>query len=226
MKENIAFIPARGGSKGIPGKNIKIFLGKPLIVHSIEFAKSAKSITEVFVSTDDEKIAEISSKAGAKIIFRPADISGDLATSESAIEHGIREIEKDGRELNIIAFLQCTSPYRPDNSLEKAVSKFIHGDFDSLLTISPTHRFFWKIDGKKAIPEYDFINRPRRQDLKAEDIRYIENGSFYLFTRKHFMETGNRLGGKMGYYIMDEEYSLEIDTELDFQLLEKLAAKE
>ena len=220
---NIAFIPARGGSKGIPRKNIKSFLEKPLIVHSIEIAALTKSINEVFVSTDDEKIAEISEKAGASIIWRPNEISGDTAATESAVDHGIKTIEKIGQKINIIALLQVTSPLRPMKSLEEAINHFKTEKFDSLLTISPTHRFFWKIDKLETIPEYDFINRPRRQDFKPEDIRYVENGSFYLFTKEHFLKTGNRLGGKIGHYILDEKYSLEIDTELDFQILERLA---
>lgn len=221
--KTVAFIPARGGSKGVPGKNIKNFAGEPLIVHSIRHALNTEDIDDVFVSTDDKKIADISSAAGAKIIMRPAEISGDTATSESAIEHGISEIEKIYKDLSTIVFLQATSPLRPQNGLSEALKRFEEGNCDTLLSISPTHRFFWKISGDEAQAQYDYINRPRRQDMTKEDIKYVENGSVYIFSKKHFQRVGNRLGGKMGYVIFDEEYSYEIDSQTDFEILEKIA---
>lgn len=221
--KTVAFIPARGGSKGIPGKNIKNFVGEPLIVHSINHALNTDEIDDVFVSTDDNNIAKISENAGAKIIMRPKEISGDTATSESAIEHGIFEIEKIYKDLSTIVFLQATSPLRPKNGLSEALKRFKEGDCDTLLSISPTHRFFWNISGEAAQAQYDFINRPRRQDMTKESIRYVENGSVYVFSKEHFNKVGNRLGGKIGYVIFDEDYSYEIDTPTDFEILEKIA---
>ena len=221
MKQKIiAIIPARGGSKGIPGKNIKMFVGKPLIVHSIEHALTTPQIDTVYVSTDDDEIAKISKKAGAEIINRPKEISGDTATTESAIEHTLSVLK--GKP-DIIVLLQATSPLRPKSSIENAIDKFINGNYDSLLSVSPTHRFFWKIKAGQINAEYDYLNRPRRQDIKQEDIKYVENGSIYIFTREHFEKNGNRLGGKIGYIIFPEEYSYEIDSELDFIFLEHLA---
>ena len=214
------FIPARGGSKGILGKNIKEFAGKPLVVHSIEYALESKLIEEVVVSTDDDKIAKIARKAGARIVNRPPELSTDSATTESAIHHFVNKFNK---KPDILVLLQPTSPYRPKGSLENAISHFTENGFDSLLSIIPTHRFFWRVkDDQTTYAEYDYLNRPRRQDLKQEDIRYMENGSLYIFTRKHFDKMGNRLGGKIGYVEWPEEYSLEIDTHLDFDILEKL----
>jgi len=218
-------IPARGGSKGVPRKNIHPFLGEPLITHSIKYGLNAKLVTDVFVSTDDAEIAEISSSAGAKIIQRPADLSGDNASTESAVSHALSWWEQTDMLPDIVVLLQATSPLRPSGSLDKALSHFQEQGFDSLLSISPTHRFFWRIDGKQAKAEYDFANRPRRQDMTEADIRYLENGSLYIFTRSHFMKQRNRLGGDIGYTVFSEEYSLEIDTELDFRLLENMAEK-
>ena len=215
-----AFIPARGGSKGLFGKNIKEFAGKPLIVHSIEYALNCSQIDEVVVSTDDDKIAKIARKAGARIVNRPPELSTDSATTESAIHHFVNKFNK---KPDILVLLQPTSPYRPKWSLENALSHFTENGFDSLLSIIPTHRFFWRVkDDQTTYAEYDYLNRPRRQDLKQEDLRYMENGSLYIFTRKHFDKTGNRLGGGIGYVEWPEEYSLEIDTPLDFDILEKL----
>ena len=220
MNKITAFIPARGGSKGIPEKNIKEFAGKPLVVHSIEYALNCSQIDEVVVSTDDDKIAKIARKAGAEIVKRPPELSTDQATTESAIHHFVN---KFNNKPDIIVLLQPTSPYRPKGSLENAITHFTENGFDSLLSITPTHRFFWRAkDDQTVFAEYDYLNRPRRQDMKLDDIRYVENGSLYIFTRKQFDKTENRLGGKIGYVEWPKEYSLEIDTPLDFDILEKL----
>ena len=156
----------------------------------------------------------------AEVIKRPIEISGDHATTESAIEHVLETLTE---KPDIIILLQATSPLRPQNSLEDALNIFYNGQYDSLLSISPTHRFFWKISNNIAKPKYDFKNRPRRQDIRVEDIEYVENGSVYIFSYKHFMKEKNRLGGKIGYIIFPEEFSLEIDTISDFTILENYA---
>ena len=220
MNKITAFIPARGGSKGIPKKNINEFAGKHLVVHSIEFALNCSQIDEVVVSTDDDKIAKIARKAGARIVKRPSELSTDKATTESAIHHFFNKFNK---KPDIIVLLQPTSPFRPKGSLENAITHFTENGFDSLLSITPTHRFFWRVkENQTTFAEYDYLNRPLRQDMKTENIRYIENGSLYIFTRKHFDKTGNRLGGKIGYVEWPVEYSIEIDTQLDFDMVEKL----
>ena len=124
--------------------------------------------------------------------------------------------------LNII-LLQPTSPIRPMNSLSKIISHFNKYNFDSLLTISPTHKFFWKIDKTMAKPHYNYLNRPRRQDISSTDIKYVENGSVYMFTNKSFKKHKNRLGGKIGYFIFSDEYSFEIDSMNDWLILEQIA---
>lgn len=225
MKKTVAFIPARGGSKGVPGKNIKPFMGKPLLIHSIEFALNSENVSGVYVSTDDSEIAAIARQSGAEIIDRPAEIAGDKATTESAVKHGIEWMDKNGENPDIMVLLQATSPLRPADSLNQALEKFEKYHLDSLLTISPTHRFFWHVDGENAVAEYDYLNRPRRQDMTEKDIRYVENGSFYIFTVEHFKKIGNRLGGKIGYQVLPEEYAAEIDTLLDFEYLEKIATQ-
>ena len=215
-----AFIPARGGSKGIPYKNIKEFSGKPLIVHSIEYAQSSKLIDEVVVSTDDSKILKIAKEAGATVIKRPPELATDTSTTESALEH---YHNKSSNKPDIIVLLQVTSPLRPKGSLDEALNHFQKMGYDSLLSICPTHRFYWRIkEDETAYAEYNYLNRPRRQDLQRKDMRFVENGSIYIFTRKHFEKTGNRLGGKIGYVEWPEEYSLEIDNPIDFMLAEQI----
>ena len=220
MKKIIAFIPARGGSKGIPNKNIKDFAGKPLMVHSIEYALKSKLVNEVMVSTDDSKISKISKNAGVSVIKRPSELCTDTAATESAIEHYLHS-SKIKPDINIL--LQVTSPLRPKSSLDGALRHFQKGEYDSLLSICPTHRFFWRVKGDNtAYAEYDYLNRPRRQDFRCENMRYIENGSIYIFSREHFEKTSNRLGGKIGYVEWPEDCSIEIDTITDFEILEKI----
>lgn len=219
MKKISILIPARGGSKGIPNKNIKFFAGKPLIVHSIEYGLNSKIIEEIFVSTDDDEIAQISTEAGANILHRPASISTDKSTTESAIEHFIQSKNK---KPDIIVLLQATSPIRPTGSLDKIITNFINEEFDSLLSICPTHRFYWNINKNIAIPNHDFMNRPLRQEIKSKDKIFVENGSIYIFTLEHFQNTGNRLGGKIGFVEWPEEYSLEIDSPQDFFIAEQI----
>ncbi len=219
-KKIIAIIPARGGSKGVPKKNIKSFLGSPLILHSINYAKSSKLINEIYVTTDDKRIKEISLQAGVKVIDRPKKLSSDHATTESAIEHALTKIKN---KPDYIVLLQPTSPNRPENSLNESLKKFHKKKYDSMLSISPTHNFFWNIEGDYVRSDYDYKKRPRRQDMKGKEIKYIENGSLYIFTYEHFSTNKNRLGGNIGYIIFPEEYSHEIDTTLDFIIMEEYA---
>lgn len=218
----ISIIPARGGSKGVPKKNIKRFLNKPLISHSIEYSQSSKKIIQTYVSTDDLEIKKISEEHNVKVIDRPKEISGDTATTESAVEHVLQNIKF---KPDIVVLLQPTSPLRPLNSLEKAINHFIDNNYDSLLSISPTHNFIWNISNNIAHPRYDYIKRPRRQDLNEKDINYIENGSLYIFKYSNFMKYKNRLGGKIGYIIFEEKYAMEIDTKLDFLILEEISKR-
>ena len=215
-----AFIPARGGSRGIPNKNIKEFADKPLIVHSIEYSLDSKHIDEVVVSTDDSKISKIAQAAGAKVIKRPPDLATDTATTESVIEH---YLHLSKTKVDIIVLLQVTSPLRPKGSLDNALNHFQKGGYDSLLSICPTHRFFWRVkDDDTTYSEYDYLNRPLRQEIIRANMRFVENGSLYIFTSDHFVKTGNRLGGKIGYVEWSEKYSVEIDSSLDFIIAEQI----
>ena len=216
----IAIIPARGGSKGVPKKNIKNFLGKPLIEHSINYAKESKYIDKIILTTDDKEIKKIGKDNNITVVDRPKEISGDKATTESAIEHIISLFEFS-IDITII-LLQPTSPLRPKKSLDKMIKIFNKELYDSMLTLSPIHPLTWKINNKKTECMYDYSNRPRRQDFKEKDLMYDENGSVYIFKNKIFIEKNNRLGGKIGHYIFKEEYGRQIDTPFDFELLETI----
>ena len=219
-----ALIPARGGSKGIPEKNLVEFLGQALIVHSIAAAKKAETVDDVVVSTDCDRIAGVAREAGAQVIVRPAEIAHDQATTESAIAHFISNSE-EGNAADVVVLLQPTSPLRPQTAVDDAVRTLIDGEYDSLLSVCPTHRFFWHLQGGAAVPDYDIHARPRRQDIRPEDVAYVENGSIYVFTKGHFAATGNRLGGKIGHVIHSERFQLEIDSLADLAALEAVARR-
>ena len=175
--KNVAFIPARCGSKGVPGKNIKSINGKPLIAWSIEYALSAKCVDAVFVSTDCQQIKNIAEEYGAKVPYmRPPEISGDHATTESAVMHFIYWAEKNGLYFDYLTLMQATSPLRHIGQLDKAMSQFIEDAADSMVTVTKTHRFIWKCP-KDPLSSYDLFNRPRRQDIKIEDEIYFENSN-------------------------------------------------
>ncbi len=220
----IAIIPARGGSKGLPGKNIRTLAGKPLIAHSIINVKEAKLVDRVYVSTDDNEIAKISKDYGAEIINRPEELAGDTASSESALIHAVEQIEATGVTIDLVVFLQCTSPIRTETDIDNGIRKVKTEGADSLLSVSPSHRFLWQeIDGITKSINYNYRHRPRRQDMQPQ---YVENGSIYIFKPWVLKELNNRLGGKVTLFPMSEAASWEIDSLLDFEIAESLLTKQ
>lgn len=214
-------IPARGGSKGIPQKNIHLFLGKPLIAYSIEQALQSSFINRVVVSTDEEKIASISKGLGAEIVWRPKEICGDLASSESALLHCLNHLKKkDGYEPDLVVFLQVTSPVRYSEDIDEAIQILYKNDADSVFSacLQPfIGRWKQDKDGLTIPINYNPSKRPRRQDYPIE---YIENGSLYVFKPWVICKTGNRVGGKITAYEMPVIRSFQIDTLEDIPLLE------
>jgi YrbI family 3-deoxy-D-manno-octulosonate 8-phosphate phosphatase len=223
MSSVLAIIPARGGSKGIPRKNVMPFLGKPLLVHSIEHARRSPSVTRVVVTTDDPEIAGVARQNGAEVVDRPAGISGDTATSESALLHvldHLREVERDEPEL--VVFLQATSPVRRSGDVQGAIDALAQEGADSLFSACPAHGFVWRLhEGRLEPLTYNHRNRPRRQDI-GEDL--VENGSIYAFRPWVLRKHNSRLGGKIAVYRMDPFDSFQIDEPGDIERLERLAS--
>jgi len=216
----VALIPARGGSKGIPKKNISMVLGKPLIAHTIEQALTSSSVDRVVVTTDDDDIAAVSVTYGAEVIRRPAAISDDYASSESALLHALHRMKKiEQYEPELVVFLQCTSPIRDLGDIDRAIAKLRTEKADSLLSVSPNHRFIWaELNGVAKSINYDYKNRPRRQDLEPQ---FVENGSIYVFRPWVLESFGNRLGGKLALFVMEEDASLDVDTIFDLSMVEQ-----
>jgi CMP-N-acetylneuraminic acid synthetase len=172
--KNIAIIPARGGSKRIPEKNIQMFGGVPLLVHSIQYALANKEIIDdVYVSTDDLTIKSIALANGAKVIDRPATISGDLEPTVSALKHVLESIDE---EIDNVVLLQPTNPLRPENLLKDAFDVYKSGSYESLFTVSRNHQKLGKIIENKFQP-FNYAIGQRSQDLEP---LFFENGLLYI----------------------------------------------
>lgn len=222
MKHRVAcIIPARGGSKGIPRKNILEIAGKPLIAWSIEQARASHYVgDEVFVTSDSDEILEISKQFGARPIKRPERISRDSSSSEEALLHALGAIEESG-PIDYVVFLQATSPVRAPDDIDNAMQQIVREESGSLLSARPVHDYFiWErdSDGCRSVT-YDFSNRPRRQDIRT---RYMENGSIYIFKPESLKKNNNRLGGKISIYEMDKIRSYQVDDEEDIQICSTL----
>ena len=216
----LAIIPARGGSKGIPRKNVLPIYSLPLLAHSILAAKEAPEVGVILVSSDDEEIRSIATQYGAQTIVRPSTLSGDTATSESALLHALEMYAAQGNpDPEWIVFLQATSPLRFKGAISKAIKKIEEEGADSLLSVNPTHGFLWRMTpGGPTSFNYDYRKRPRRQDIPCD---YIENGSFYIM-RPSILRAGNRLGGKIAVFEMSDWEGFQIDTPAEFALLDTL----
>lgn len=214
----IAIIPARGGSKGIPGKNIVPLAGKPLIAWSIEAARGAGLVDSVFVSTDSSEIAKVSLEYGAEIINRPAELAGDIASSETALLHAIDTVEKTGGiPVDLVVFLQATSPVRDGTDIDNAIRQYRVTGADSLFSCTTVEDYFmWEKDGDtyRSI-NYDYHNRKMRQNIEP---RYVENGSIYVFTPELIRRENNRLGGRIAIYEMPFWKSFQVDEVEDLDI--------
>lgn len=216
-----AIIPVRGGSKGIPRKNLYPLGGRPLLAYTVEAAVSATRINRVIVSTDDDEISTIAGDYGAEVITRPVELAGDEATSESALLHVLDRLRVgEGYEPDLVVFLQATSPIRGREDIDGAVDLLISQDADSLFSGCRVHGFVWRRHhGDLRSVSYDFLRRKRRQEM-GED--YLENGSIYVFKPWVLRETGNRLGGKIVVYEMDPLHSFQVDEPADIELMERI----
>lgn len=205
----IAIIPARGGSKRLPNKNVQPLLGKPLLAYSIGYAlQNTAIIDEVYVSTDSEAIKNISLQLGAKVIDRPANLSGDNATTASALNHALQSLEF---QVENVILLQPSNPLRPKNLLRDCFEAYIHGNYDSAMTVTRNHQKFGKIVNGDFQP-FNYTFGQRSQDL---DPLYYENGLLYI-SKAAVITDEIILGEKNLPFIVDHPFAtIDIDTEED-----------
>lgn len=219
-KRVLAIIPARGGSKGIPKKNIIDLLGKPLLYYSIKSAKESKYIDKVILSTDDIEIAEVGKSLGAEIPFlRPEEISGDKAKSIDAFIHAIKEMEKTEEKYDYILLLQNTSPLRQGWHIDEALEKMIESNERSLVSVSEVieHPCIMRMldENGKTSNLMDMNGDTRRQDFPPI---YIVNGAIYIQKNDEHLNLDTNLNGGKLAYVMPREYSVDIDEYLDLDI--------
>jgi CMP-N,N'-diacetyllegionaminic acid synthase len=213
----IAIILARGGSKGIPRKNVLEFAGHPLVAWSVIQAKISKEIDEVYISSDSDEILEIAQRYGAKIIKRPDDISDDSSKSEEAIIHALSIL---GSEQEMIIMLEPTAPLRKADDLDQCIRMFRNESWDSCFSGATLQDFLiWKKDKNKELKSvnYDYKNQGPRQ-MREPD--FVENGAIYMFKPEIMMKYKNRFGGKIGIFPNHFWQSFEIDEPEDWEFVE------
>jgi len=218
--KSVAIILARGGSKGIPNKNIVEFCGKPLLAWTIEHCLDG-GVDLVYVSSDADEILDVGEKYGTRNIKRPDEISGDEATSESGWLHALEVIENINGKMDWVLAPQVTSPLRTSADISKGLDLAASGEFDSLFSCSIAEDlFFWEKRTNSLVSiNYDWHNRKRRQDIPKQ---YIENGSFYLFRPEVLRQNNNRFGEKIGVIEMEFWKMFEIDSRQDLRMCSAL----
>ena len=218
----LCVIPVRGGSKGVPGKNLRDVAGHPLVVWSIRHALESSTPMRVIVSTDSEQIAEVALAAGAEVPFlRPAELAQDTSPTEPTVLHAIQWVRSEGWEPDLVVLLQATSPVRLADSLDRAIAQLLESGADSLVGVVPTSPFLW-YDEEPPRAAYRVDARPRRQDLHPADIPSRETGSLYVTRTAIYDTDANRLGGRITLFEMDDVEGIDIDTALDLDIADAL----
>ncbi len=228
MSTTISIIPARGGSKRIPGKNLKDLAGLPLIGWSIQTSLACRGIHHHIVSTDSEEIAAFATHQGAQVSMRPAELATDVAGTIEVCQHLVRTLEAEGMEIDTVVLLQPTSPFRQPQVIEEAVQAVRSGVGDMALGVSRI----------KAGPEWQlavengFLNFPFRNDFKRirsqeQPVYFRPNGSLYVYQRDVLMASGKYAWGQQVLpIIIEPPYDIDIDHETDFQIAEAIAHAE
>jgi CMP-N,N'-diacetyllegionaminic acid synthase len=219
--EVLVVIPARGGSKGIPKKNIKVLAGKPLIAWTICSVLEENCLMKVVVSTDDEEIAEVSKSFGAEVLRRPSWLSGDDSPTDRTLVHTFETLEVSNKFSHIV-LLQPTSPIRRFGVISQAFNQLVGDNSDSLVGASEISPFIWHGETANARPSYDLVNRKMRQNFALSDTSYLENGSIYVTSSSALKKSGSRVSGRVSIFAMSKVESLEIDTLDDFESVERL----
>lgn len=219
-KKIVGFIPARGGSKGIENKNLVEIRGQSLLGIGITTLQQVEALSNIYVSTQDEKIKNEAIKYGARVIRRPERLCTDDSPTEEAIEHFLKKVECD-----IIVMIQVTSPMLSRASVAGGIATFLDGDYDSLFSaVRANDILIWHEDIMFPI-NYDFSpgNRGFRQTREKHIL--IETGGFFIFTRKMFEEIHCRFGGRIGYSEVPFWESFQVDNYVDLSYVKKLMAE-
>jgi len=226
----LAIIPARGGSKGVPRKNVRPLGGKPMIGWTIDAAKQSKRITDIIVTTDDQEINDVSCAFGARVIDRPAALAQDNSTTADAIHHALSVLAAEGYVPDLLILLQCTTPFRTTESIDGAIDSYLAqaAQYESLLSVAhEEYPPYWlkNIAGSGELTDFLPYNKAqyaRRQDFPPV---YKLNGAIYITPTERFTANNGFASAKQLAYVMNARESVDIDTEEDFRYAEYLAAE-
>ena len=219
----IAIIPARGGSKGVPGKNLRRVGGRSLVERAIDACRAARLIEEVYVSTDHAEIAASAEAAGAKVIMRPAELSTDTASSEAALLHALEQLIMVGEEPEVLVFVQCTSPFIAPDDLDRGVELVVHDRADSVFSAVATYEFLWRASDRFGLvtgQNHEPAVRPRRQDREPD---FRETGAFYVMSARGFRTAQHRFFGRTAVVQVPELTSIDVDHLHDLTLASAVA---
>lgn len=226
----LGLIPARGGSKGVSGKNGKILAGKPLLVHTIEAALASEKLTDVVFSSEDTFLIQLAKTAGAAVPFiRPSALSTDSASSIDVVLHALAELKKIGKDFDAVCLLQVTNPFRTSIFIDKAINKFELANCDALVSVLPVpHEYnpHWVYKenecGNLALVTGEKEIIKRRQDLPP---MYHRDGAIYITTTEILKQQKSFYGKKLAYILSDPERHINIDTPEDWDAAILLAKK-
>lgn len=213
----VAIIPARGGSQGVPGKNLRLIGGIPLIARAVHACRAAHRVDLVVVTTDDPSIAAAARAAGAEVIDRPAALADHTASSESALLHALDELDRRGVEADVMVFVQCTSPFIRGQDIDAGIAQVTEGGADTTFSAVESFEFLWRDAEPSLEPghgpvvgqNHDAAVRPRRQDRRPD---FRETGAFYVMRTDGFRAHRHRFFGRTQVVPVSELASLEIDT--------------
>jgi CMP-N,N'-diacetyllegionaminic acid synthase len=223
MPNIVAIIVARGGSKRLPGKNIRPLAGKPLIAYTIEAAKAARRLSKMIVSTDDPKIAEVAIDFGAEVPFlRPSELAQDQSPSLDVLRHAAEWLESQGQRIDAVVLLQPTSPMRNSRHIDEAIDLFVATGVDTVTAVSTAedHPFWcWKVVETEIQPFFSRSHMSMRRELLPPAV--VENGSIYI-VRHGVLAAGSLYGERVAGYLMSRADAVDIDTIDDFEQAERL----
>ncbi|AQS67899.1 N-acylneuraminate cytidylyltransferase [Streptomyces pactum] len=228
VRRVLAVIPARGGSKGVPAKNLAPVGGVPLVARAVRECRAARLVTDVVVSTDDQAIATAAREAGAEVVLRPAAIAGDTATSEAAVLHAMDAHEAlHGAAVDVVLLVQCTSPFVAREDIDGVAGAVAEDGADTAVTVAPFHGFVWRDGADEAGREegghgvnHDKSHRPRRQDRPQD---FLETGAAYAMAAPGFRKHRHRFFGRTELVRTDPARVLEVDDPHDLARARALA---
>lgn len=226
VRRVLAVIPARGGSKGVPAKNLLPVGGVPLVARAVRECRATRLVTDVVVSTDDQAIAAAAREAGAEVVLRPAAIAGDTATSEAAVLHALDAHEAlHGSAVDVVLLVQCTSPFITREDIDGVAGAVVENGADTALTVANFHGFIWRDAADESTEGGNGVNhdksfRPRRQD-RPQDL--LETGAAYAMDAAGLREHQHRFFGRTELVRTDPARVLEIDDPHDLARARALA---